>query len=652
MMEIPYVELVPAALGFAAFLVIRLLTTGVHLPEPPTKSEQERCELEEQQASELASELDPRPEPEPAHDAAGAATVCAEVEPEPGPEPDVSEDSGDEAVSLRGPLLAESPTKTSLKRPCPSAIPSGRKPTPTATPLAQGKGLVTQSWMLACAGIILVTVALDRLLSYYINNSLARPAEVDLHDSGVDAVSKATEEPIISSPEPESSLQSNDEDDAEEMPEALITMNLTRQSMAIQKEGKVSYYKSAYWGNLNVGDPSSPFKVVFDTGSGHLILPSTYCHSETCKLHSRYKRSASKTAKDIDYDGSIVAAGQSRDQITVNFGTGEVTGVFVEEIVCVEKGAVTSAFTREVHADDVQEALPPGCARMRFIAAVDMSEEPFKDFHFDGVLGLGLSGLSQSPEFNFPHVMAGLVAEMGGSSPHTFSVFLADHIAETSSLEVGGWSRRHFEGNLAWSPVHDPELGHWLVRIRSMYVDGQPVNFCQDGDCKAVVDTGTSLMSVPTQAFPEIFQMLRHPAPLEGSCRGDGPTLQIQLEGDNFTLTVTPKDYSREEPTGRKPEKMRWPKEPEAGSIFADADAKKVVETRRDIYCKPMLMAMDLPAPIGPKLFILGEPVLRRFYTVYDTQEHRVGFGLARHEPEPQANVWAEEDPEAWWYEE
>mmetsp|Transcript_35681 Transcript_35681/g.90922 ORF Transcript_35681/g.90922 Transcript_35681/m.90922 type:complete len:99 (+) Transcript_35681:2-298(+) len=97
---------------------------------------------------------------------------------------------------------------------------------------------------------------------------------------------------------------------------------------------------------------------------------------------------------------------------------------------------------------------------------------------------------------------------------------------------------------------------------------------------------------------------------------------------------------------------MKWPKKEEEKKQPEPAEAQeKKVENRRDIYCKPMLMAMDFPAPIGPKLFILGEPVLRRFYTVYDTKEHRVGFGLARHEPEP-PNLLAEEDPEAWWYDE
>merc|ERR1740129_430299 len=46
-------------------------------------------------------------------------------------------------------------------------------------------------------------------------------------------------------------------------------------------------------------------------------------------------------------------------------------------------------------------------------------------------------------------------------------------------------------------------------------------------------------------------------------------------------------------------------------------------------YCSPRFMPVRLPAPVGPKLFILGEPVLHRYYTVYDWMNHRVGFSLA-----------------------
>merc|ERR1712176_1066583 len=49
----------------------------------------------------------------------------------------------------------------------------------------------------------------------------------------------------------------------------------------------------------------------------------------------------------------------------------------------------------------------------------------------------------------------------------------------------------------------------------------------------------------------------------------------------------------------------------------------------QEAKCYPTLMPIDLPEPLGPKLFILGEPLLRKYYTVYDWGARRVGFGLA-----------------------
>merc|ERR1719355_432500 len=45
--------------------------------------------------------------------------------------------------------------------------------------------------------------------------------------------------------------------------------------------------------------------------------------------------------------------------------------------------------------------------------------------------------------------------------------------------------------------------------------------------------------------------------------------------------------------------------------------------------CAPRLMPVNLPDPLGPNLFILGEPVLHRYYTVYDWSEKKIGFGVS-----------------------
>jgi len=251
------------------------------------------------------------------------------------------------------------------------------------------------------------------------------------------------------------------------------------------------------------------------------------------------------------------------------------------------------------------------------IAATAMSEEPFKSFEFDGILGLGLDGLSQSPDFNFLHVIRSSVQEQGSCILDTFAVFLADNDEEDSEITLGGWADEHLEEELSWTPVQDPDMGHWMVRIKAVRVNGELLKFCEN-DCKAAVDTGTSLLAVPQAAFPELYELLRHPTPLEGDCEGPGPLLHFEFE--EFSITLGPREYAQAEPMSRP--------RPRFENKVRDTSNQTM---RKDLFCRPMLMSLDMPEPLGPKLFILGEPVLRKYYTVYDAFEKRVGFARAKH---------------------
>lgn len=413
-----------------------------------------------------------------------------------------------------------------------------------------------------------------------------------------------------------------------------FTVKLQRQQIPLHSLGGVVYHKSAYYGSIFVGGPHpQKFDVVFDTGSGHLVLPSTMCHSATCRQHRRYRRRNSATAKDIDYDGTVVDPMQARDQITVAFGTGEVTGVFVEDSVClnqVMKQPQSSAMgvppTASMLQTKVQKltstavvsegnsslagGIEPsqGCVRLRIVAATDMTSEPFSSFDFDGVLGLGLQGLSQTPEFNFFHT-ATQAGAWDTPNSRTFTVFLGKE-GEESDITFGGWQESHFaDGHpkeLAWCDVKDPELGYWQLPIHSIRIGDEVLAFCEEG-CHAVVDTGTSLLGVPSAIAPQLRNGLQHAIQPGGSCDGTGPQLHIDL--GNFTVTLGPQDYAR--PQIRE--------ELELSNNTGEAS------------CIPMMMLIDLPAPLGPKLFILGEPVLQRYYTGFDSQNKRVGFAVAKH---------------------
>jgi len=63
----------------------------------------------------------------------------------------------------------------------------------------------------------------------------------------------------------------------------------------------------------------------------------------------------------------------------------------------------------------------------------------------------------------------------------------------------------------------------------------------------------------------------------------------------------------------------------------------KVLNLKPDDYvdrdgssCSFSLMALDVPPPKGP-VFIFGDPFLRRFVTIFDRAQSRVGFAVAKH---------------------
>merc|ERR1719393_66379 len=122
---------------------------------------------------------------------------------------------------------------------------------------------------------------------------------------------------------------------AEEAPAQPHLIPLRRESVPVKRKGKVVSFKTSYSGLVSIGQPAQSFRVVFDTGSGHLVLPSVECGSEACQVHLQYNQSASTTAVPINADGSIVPPGKMCDQVNIGFGTGKVKGEFVRDKLCL-----------------------------------------------------------------------------------------------------------------------------------------------------------------------------------------------------------------------------------------------------------------------------------------------------------------------------
>ncbi|KAI1231015.1 hypothetical protein IHE44_0008455 [Lamprotornis superbus] len=115
--------------------------------------------------------------------------------------------------------------------------------------------------------------------------------------------------------------------------------------------------QTQYFGEISIGTPAQTFKVVFDTGSANLWVPSYKCSPlySACVSHSRYDSSKSRT---------YIANGTG---FAIRYGTGSVKGVLSQDIVMVSDIPIIQVFAEAT-------ALPAF---------------PFIFARFDGVLGMG-----------------------------------------------------------------------------------------------------------------------------------------------------------------------------------------------------------------------------------------------------------------------
>lgn len=399
---------------------------------------------------------------------------------------------------------------------------------------------------------------------------------------------------------------------------------LSRESVPVVRDNVTVAHKTSYSGKISVGSPAQDFRVVFDTGSGHIVVPSSSCEVDTCQIHKRYNLSRSSTAVAINVDGSKVPEGELCDQVTIGYGTGKVTGEFARDKVCLGGEGET-------------------CVQVSVVMAVEMTSQPFKSFNFDGVFGLALSGLAVAPEFSFFNRLAG--ADLGAKLQ--FGVYLsADNSVQDSEIALGGYNSKRLLTPLKWSPVAKQEMGYWQVEIKEVRVGNRTLDICKDGSCRGVVDTGTSHLGIPGKHLSSVNDMTVVEGVSETDCRFvNAPQIELVL-GGGVTLKLSPENYMRplSLPAGVKVGSKHGVT-PTSASQHEAADAHdessllalRGASGAGDRTCSPRLMPVNLPDPIGPNLFILGEPVLHRYYTVYDWKEKRVGFGLANNQQNTKA---------------
>ncbi|XP_072703859.1 cathepsin D-like isoform X1 [Ciconia boyciana] len=328
-----------------------------------------------------------------------------------------------------------------------------------------------------------------------------------------------------------------------------------------------------YYGTISLGTPPQPFRVIFDTGSADLWVPSARCCLLylACWLHPHYQPALSCTHRP---NGSAFA---------ITYGSGSLRGFLSQDTLTVSNVSVPE---------------------QTFAEAVALPGLAFAAARFDGVLGLAFPAAAAGPaQPVFDNMMS-----RGLFRHNVFSFCLRSGAAEGDGggLLLGGIDEAQFEGPLRYIPVS--RRSYWQLHMERVSVGTPGSAGCRDpplcrGGCQAIVDTGTSLVTGPSEEVAALQRALGGTRAAGGQYLVDCgrvpslPNVTFVLGGHEFSLG--PQHYVLQV--------SQW------GSPT----------------CVIGFMALDVPPPTGP-LWILGDVFLTRYYAVFDRDRNCVGLAPSK----------------------
>ncbi len=355
-----------------------------------------------------------------------------------------------------------------------------------------------------------------------------------------------------------------------------------------------------YYGEVLIGTPPQKVTMVFDTGSGQLLVRGRHCRG--CQGRRGYDPAASRSCQPSEW-----AYGR-------HYSSGESKGYKVYDRISV------GGFE----------------AKRVLIALADHETDRFRDFKFDGIFGLSM--------YVEPHKKLDVFGKLLQSNPPlrpVFALFFNHGLGSPKSqLMLGSYDKTRADPSSQWqyaTVVQYPILGryaYWAVALTEFVAilpssananakaaDPLQANVCASRDCISIVDSGTTFIGIGMFAFASVMRQVLWSRKLQDSCNQalgasiytcidvayeDFPSLHIRFGGadgeSGASFELGPRDYV---------------------SCQAGDD-----DTRGGMGC--VIQLKHHVTPLQQGFWVFGITFMRKYYTVFQHQRRRLGFVCAR----------------------
>lgn len=349
-----------------------------------------------------------------------------------------------------------------------------------------------------------------------------------------------------------------------------------------------NYANAQYTATIGVGTPPQQMKVIPDSGSSDMVLPSAKCLNDGClgAQHVLFKETNSST-----YKGPF-------GEVDVAYGQGETE--------CQKAKDTVAIGNLKAEKQD-----------MLLITSNGLNG--YETAHYDGILGLG-------PEKDCRKGTGSYLERLPGAAK--FTICIGNRNQEKGIIVIGDDTITGLEWKDSLKfparPIYTGNIPFWGVYMNSVKTAGGDKVDCKP-NCAAIIDSGTSLMALPSvMAWSLLDQIGPGYSDDCSDIVGTLPDIVLELEGQKFYMK--PKDYmvvvdsdDLTEAGIIKPNSRTALSETTANHIgpFGVTHLRPKEGSSKSSQCAPAFMELDELTNKG-QMVILGIPFLRSYATTFE----------------------------------